>query len=217
MNHILTLAATVSLLAIHSTGIAKNISDPNDSASQDITNIYASYDNTDIYLSATFEPTTLSRGSLGMLFGLDTDLDIGTGVSNTATFPVGADYSLFFNAASASLAQRFSISKVGTAGTLAFISPIFVESEVHLTVARSLVNNIDIFNFGLAAGNATTPTSFTPTDFAAKVLSGPSDFGTPSWAVSSVPENNTTMLALFGLGVLAAVLTKRRGLTIRST
>src|SRR2546425_9498263 len=87
--------------------------DPADAAIQDILSISGGFDATTLFLKATFRSGTFDPGDLGFLFGLDTDLNVGTGVQPPTSFPLGSDFNVFGLASGGNPPAVASIIRIG--------------------------------------------------------------------------------------------------------
>jgi hypothetical protein len=191
------IAAVLGIVS-YANSSALTITDPIEGVQQDITSVTASYDAQNVYFSASFTASSFNPATLGLLFGLDTDLNINTGVPSTSSFPVGADYVFFYNALTLTNNNKFAIVKYPNSTPLALIAPVFSTDSVYLIVPRSILGNASVFRFGLASGVSGNSQGFLQTDFASQTLGGPSDFGTPAWA-SNVPEVSGFFMMAFGI------------------
>jgi hypothetical protein len=161
------------------------ITDPAGDASghPDVIAISGGYTRSNLYLTATFRSGSLNRTNLGFMFGLDTDLHPNTGVKPPASFPLGAEFSIFFVSASdTNNATVTDIMKEQAVGTV----PVkFASDSLSLTVPLALLHSTNgKMNFGFVCGPAGPNGSFEPFDMVPdKAYCGP--LGGPT---SLIPE-----------------------------
>ena len=104
-----------------------------------------------LYLTATFQNGTLNRTNLGFMFGLDTDRNPNTGTGPPASFPLGAEFTLFY--ASTLDTNSVTVSD-NTNLLLAGLAPVtFGSNTLSLTLPLSMLRSSNgVMNFGFICG-----------------------------------------------------------------
>jgi hypothetical protein len=132
-----------------------------------------------LFLTATFSNGSLNPTNLGFIFGFDTDQNPNTGVQPPASFPLGADYSTYFNSAA-------DPNNAMTSGACPISVPVtFGSNTLSLSIPLSALGNDDgIMGFGLIVGVPNGAMGFFPYDTVPNSASG----GPLGGLTSPVPE-----------------------------
>lgn len=196
-------AVAVGALIASSASATTTVSDPAGDAGggPDILSISAGFSSTTLFLSATFAPGTLDPNNLGFNFGLDTDLDPGTGwACPPNAFPCGAEWEMHYD----------SLTAVGTArlddftSFFATIPVTFGPNSFSMEVPLNADPNIGLPDdgevlFGLVTGNPDPSTGeFGGDDFAWDAA----DEGPLAGPSTPVPEPDVGLLLGFGIALL---------------
>lgn len=145
------------------------VNDPAGDASghADVVSISGRFAHDNLFLTANFSNGTLNRTNVGFIFGFDTDQNPNTGVQPPADFPLGADYSVYFNSATD---PNYAI--------VSGVSPIpvpvtFGSNTLSLSIPLSTLGNDDgIMGFGFIVGVPIGTMGFIPYDTVPNSASG---------------------------------------------
>ena len=132
------LHLSFSLLVL-SPAEATIVSDPAiDSTGRDFTQITGSYDNQNVFFTATFRQGTLLRDGLGFSIYLNTDMNSATGTGG-----IGVDYSIFFHEPTGTTATGAFVTKT-VGGIQTGVAPVnFATDFLSVAVPLSWLGNDD--------------------------------------------------------------------------
>ena len=202
----LLFAVVFSLVGAFSAGATTIVSDPSlDSTARDFTQITGSYDDQNVYFTASFRQGTLQRNSLGFAFYVNTDMNSATGSGG-----IGIDYSIFYHQPINTTVNFAFVTNTATGVETGRANIDFAADFLSVAVPLAWLGNDDgIMQFTAMVGTAFFDYSTGPR----RRLITPEDWvpdPARTWAgpTTPVPEPGTMML--LGIGMLGlAVFGKR--------
>jgi hypothetical protein len=133
-----------------------------------------------LFLSATFKEGTMNRTNLGFMFGFDVDRNPNTGTQPPATFPLGAEGAVYFNAAANTNDAMLSSGPV-----FQRIKVNFGSNTLSLVIPLSSLGSSDgVMGFGFVVGVPNGTNSF----FAYDTVPDSAENGPLSGLTSPIPE-----------------------------